>query len=40
MKNEPALVTHTLRALARARDITPDEAARVTTVNGQRLFGV
>lgn len=40
MKNEPALVKHTLRALARARDITPDEAARVTTENGQRLFGV
>jgi TatD DNase family protein len=40
MKNEPALVKHTLAVLARARNLSLDEAARTTTENGKRFFGI
>jgi len=38
--NEPALVRHTLAALARIRNLSPAEMARITTGNGMRLFGI
>ena len=37
-RNEPALVTHTAAALAQLRGISPEELARVTTVNFKNLF--
>jgi TatD DNase family protein len=40
MKNEPALVRHTLAALAKTLNLPLDEAARVTTENGKRMFGI
>ena len=40
MKNEPALVKHTLAVLARVRGIEMAEAARITTENGKRFFRV
>jgi TatD DNase family protein len=40
MKNEPALVKHTLAVLARARGIDVADAARITTENGRRFFGI
>jgi len=40
MKNEPALVKHTLAVLARARGIEMAEAARITTENGRRFFRI
>ena len=40
MKNEPALVKHTLAVLARVRGIEMADAARFTTENGKRFFGV
>ncbi len=39
MKNEPALVKHTLAVLARTRGIEMADAARITTENGKRFFG-
>jgi TatD DNase family protein len=40
MKNEPALVRHTLAALATILGLPLSEAARITTENGKRLFGI
>jgi TatD DNase family protein len=40
MKNEPALVKHTLAKLAQTRNLPLDEAARITTANGKRVFGI
>jgi TatD DNase family protein len=39
MKNEPALVKHTLAVLAGVRGIEMADAARITTENGRRFFG-
>jgi TatD DNase family protein len=38
-RNEPAHVTHTLEALARARDCSPETLARQIVANAQTLFG-
>jgi TatD DNase family protein len=38
--NEPALVVAVGAALARARDVEPDEIAELTRVNAARVFGV
>jgi TatD DNase family protein len=40
LRNEPALVRHTLEALARIRGTAFDEMARITTENGKRLFRI
>lgn len=37
-RNEPAFVVHTAAAIAKARDMTPDEVAAATTANFFRLF--
>lgn len=37
--NHPALVAHTLAAVAKLRDVSSAEFARQTTENAQRLFG-
>ena len=37
--NEPALVVHTARVLAREKGMTYDEVDRVTTENGKRFYG-
>lgn len=36
--NEPARVEHTLRCLAKVREVSPQHLAEVTTVNAKRLF--
>lgn len=38
-RNEPAYVVETVREIARLRDQTPEEIARITTENARRLFG-
>jgi TatD DNase family protein len=37
-RNEPALVQHTVAALAAVRGIPPEDAARATAENARRLF--
>jgi TatD DNase family protein len=37
--NEPALVMHTARAVADARQVSIEEIDRMTTLNAQRFFG-
>jgi TatD DNase family protein len=39
-RNEPAYMEHTLRHIAALRDISFDDAARITTLNAKRLFGI
>jgi TatD DNase family protein len=39
-RNQPAYVVETVREIARLRDQTPEEIARLTTENARRLFGV
>lgn len=36
--NEPSRVEHTLRCLAKARGVTPEHLAEVTTANAKRFF--
>jgi TatD DNase family protein len=38
-RNEPAMMTETVRKLAELRGVTPDHIARVTTANFERLTG-
>lgn len=38
--NEPAYVTHTHLALAKALGVSPEEVAQVTTDNARRLFSL
>jgi TatD DNase family protein len=39
-RNEPAYMEHTLRHIAALRDISFDDAVRITTLNAKRLFGI
>jgi TatD DNase family protein len=39
-RNEPAYMEHTLRHIAALRSIRFDDAARITTLNAKRLFGI
>jgi TatD DNase family protein len=39
-RNEPALMTHVLKAVADIRKETPEEVARYTSSNARELFGI
>lgn len=39
-RNEPAYVAYTAAELAALRGVTPEDIARITTVNARRLFGI
>jgi TatD DNase family protein len=39
-RNEPAFMEYTLRHIAALRAISYDDAARITTLNAKRLFGI
>ncbi|MCF7220605.1 TatD family hydrolase [Marilutibacter chinensis] len=39
-RNEPARLTHVLGTIATLRNMVPDELARATTANAERLFGL
>jgi TatD DNase family protein len=39
-RNEPAYMEHTLRRIAALRNISFDDADRITTLNAKRLFGI
>ena len=39
-RNDPGLVCHMANKLAELRDLTPDEAARITLENGKRLYRI
>lgn len=39
-RNEPARLTHVLETIARLRNAEPDDIARATTTNAERLFGL
>jgi TatD DNase family protein len=39
-RNEPAYMEHTLRHIAALRNISFDDADRITTLNAKRLFGI
>jgi TatD DNase family protein len=39
-RNEPSYMEHTLRYIAGLREISFDDAARITTLNAKRLFGI
>jgi TatD DNase family protein len=39
-RNEPAYIVHTAEEIAKLRGITPEDVARITTLNAQRLFGL
>jgi TatD DNase family protein len=39
-RNEPAYMEHTLRHIAALREISFDDAARITTLNAKRLFRI
>jgi TatD DNase family protein len=39
-RNEPAYIVHTAKEIATLRGITPEDVARITTLNAQRLFGL
>ena len=38
-RNEPAYVKYVVEEMARLKEISPEEMARITTENAQRLFG-
>lgn len=39
-RNEPAYLTELVEVWARIKDLTPEDVARVTTVNAHHLFGI
>ncbi len=39
-RNEPAYLVHTVREIAALRGVSFEDAARVTTLNARRLFGI
>lgn len=39
-RNEPAFVVHTAREVARLRNVSLEDVARITTLNARRLFGI
>ena len=39
-RNDPGLVCHMANKLAELRDLTPEEAARITLENGKRLYRI
>ncbi len=39
-RNEPAYIVHTAKEIARLRDLTLEDVARITTLNARRLFGL
>jgi TatD DNase family protein len=39
-RNEPAYIVHTAREIAALRGVTPEDVARLTTLNARRLFGI
>ncbi|MGH8076533.1 MAG: TatD family hydrolase, partial [Lysobacter sp.] len=39
-RNEPARLAQVLDTIARLRDAEPDDIARATTANAERLFGL
>ena len=38
-RNEPAYVRYVVEEMARIKEISPEEMARITTENARRLFG-
>jgi TatD DNase family protein len=38
--NEPSYIAHTIKRLAELRDVSPDDIARITTLNACRLFRI
>ena len=39
-RNEPAYVAYTARAVAELRGVSPEDVARITSLNARRLFGI
>ena len=39
-RNDPGLVCYMAEKLAELRDLTPEEAARITLENGKRLYRI
>jgi TatD DNase family protein len=39
-RNEPAYLLHTIKRIAELRSVSPEDAARITTLNAKRLFGI
>ncbi len=39
-RNEPSYLIHTAEKLAELRGVTPEDIARITTLNARRLFGI
>jgi TatD DNase family protein len=39
-RNEPSFIVHTAKAIADLRDVSPEDIARITTLNARRLFGI
>ncbi len=39
-RNEPSFIVHTVEKLALLRGVSPEDIARITTLNAKRLFGI
>jgi TatD DNase family protein len=39
-RNEPSFIVHTAKTIADLRGVSPEDIARITTLNARRLFGI